>query len=58
VTLKRTKHLNIYITIKELTEEHPAYPISRLCKLGHITRVAYYKGRTGRIIKMMFLINI
>ncbi len=45
MTLKRTRHLDIYITIKELTAEHPEYPISRLCKLGHITRSAYYKWK-------------
>lgn len=43
MTLKRTRHLDVYITIKELTEEHPDYPVSRLCRLGHITRAAYYK---------------
>ena len=43
MTLKRTRYLDIYITIKELTEEHPEYPVSRLCKLGHITRASYYK---------------
>lgn len=45
MTLKRTRHLNVYITIKELTEEHPDYPISRLCRLGHITRASYYKWK-------------
>lgn len=46
MTLKRTRHLNIYITIQELAEEHPDYPISRLCELGHITRASYYKWKT------------
>ena len=45
MTLKRTRHLDVYITIKELTEEHPDYPVSRLCRLGHITRAAYYKWK-------------
>ena len=43
MTLKRTRHLNIYIAIKELREEHPEYPVSGLCELGNITRAAYYK---------------
>lgn len=46
MTLKRTRHLDIYIAIKELSEEHPDYPISRLCALGHVTRAAYYKWKT------------
>lgn len=45
MTLKRTRHLNIYITITELAEEHNDYPISHLCKLGNITRASYYKWR-------------
>jgi putative transposase len=45
VTLKRTRHLDIYITIKELIEEHPDYPVNRLCKFGHITRASYYKWK-------------
>jgi len=43
VNLKRTRHLDIYVTISELTKEHPEYPISFLCKLGNITRASYYK---------------
>lgn len=45
MTLKRTRHLEIYITINELTKEHPNYPISFLCKLGNITRASYYKWK-------------
>lgn len=45
MTLKSTRHMDIYIAIKELTEEHPDYPVSRLCKLGHITRASYYKWK-------------
>ena len=48
MTLKRTRHLDIYITIKELTEEHPDYFVSRLCTLGHITRASYYKWKNRR----------
>ena len=43
MTLKRTRHLNIYIAIKELREEHPEYPVSGLCGLGNVNRAAYYK---------------
>ena len=46
MTLKRTRHLDVYTTIKELVEEHPEYPASRLCKLGHITRASYYKWKS------------
>lgn len=45
MTLKPTRHLDIYIAIKELTEEHPDYPVNRQCKLGHITRASYYKWK-------------
>ena len=45
MTLKSTRHLDIYIAIKELTEEYPDYPVSRLCKLGHIARASYYKWK-------------
>ena len=45
MTLKRTRHLDIYITIKELTEEHPDYPVSRLCRVGHISKASYYKWK-------------
>ena len=46
MTLKRTRHLDVYIAIKELTEEHPDYPVSHLCSLGHITRASYYKWKS------------
>lgn len=46
MTLKRTRHLDVYVAIKELTEEHPDYPISHLCSLGHITRASYYKWKS------------
>lgn len=45
MTLKSTRHLDIYIAIKELTEEHSDYPVSHLCKLGHISRASYYKWK-------------
>lgn len=45
MTLKSLRHLDLYITIQELTEEHPDYPVSHLCKLGHIARSSYYKWK-------------
>lgn len=45
MTLKSTRHLNVYMTIKELKEEYPEYPISCLCKFGHISRASYYKWK-------------
>lgn len=45
MTLKSTRHLDVYLAIKELTEEHPNYPVSYLCKLGHISRASYYKWK-------------
>lgn len=45
MTLKCTQHLDIYITIKELIDDHPDYSVSQLCKLGHINRGSYYKWK-------------
>lgn len=45
MTLKSTRHLDVYLAIKELTEEHPNYLVSYLCKLGHISRASYYKWK-------------
>lgn len=36
------RHTQIYQTIKEEHERHN-YPIDPLCKLGHVSRAAYYK---------------
>lgn len=36
------RHTQIYQTIKEEHERHN-YPIGPLCKLGHVSRAAYYK---------------
>ena len=46
MTLKRTRHLDIYITIKGLIEEHPDCSVNRLCKFGLISRASYYKWKT------------
>jgi putative transposase len=43
VTLRRTRCLDVYTAIKELREEHPEYPLSQLCRMGQVTRGAYYK---------------
>ena len=43
MTLKRTRHLMAYITIRELHGEHPDYPVRKLCILGKVNRAAYYK---------------
>ena len=40
LSLLRYKH--IYQAIKEENEKH-GYPISTLCKLGNVSRAAYYK---------------
>ena len=40
--LSLLKHHQIYQAIKEEHEEH-GYPITALCKLGKVTRAAYYK---------------
>ena len=45
MTLKRTRHLDVYITIKELIEEYPDYSVKSLCMIGHITRASYYKWK-------------
>ena len=36
------RHAQIYQAIKEEREEH-GYPIGSLCRLGHVSRAAYYK---------------
>lgn len=43
MTLRRTRKQNIYTAIKELFEEGKGYPISGLCRLGNVSRAAYYK---------------
>ncbi len=40
--LSLVRHGHVYQTIKEEHEEH-GYPIGALCKLGHVSRSAYYK---------------
>ena len=43
MTLKRTRHTDLYLAIMELHTQHKDYPISELCRLGHVTRAAYYR---------------
>lgn len=43
MTLRRTRKQSIYIAIKELFEEGKGYPLSGLCRLGNVSRAAYYK---------------
>ena len=40
--LSLIRHEQVYQAIKEENEEH-GYPISALCKLGSVSRAAYYK---------------
>lgn len=40
--LSLVRHEQVYQAIKEEHEEH-GYPIGLLCKLGHVSRAAYYK---------------
>ena len=40
--LSRLRYTQIYLAIKEEHEEQ-GYPITELCKLGQVTRAAYYK---------------
>ena len=45
MTLRRTKHLNLYVAIEELSTEHPEYPVSIMCEILGINRAAYYKWK-------------
>ena len=41
--MRRTRKLNIYVTIKELMDENKGYPLSYLCRIADISRAAYHK---------------
>lgn len=43
MTLRKTRHLDAYTAIKELSEEHDDYPVSEMCRILGIGRSAYYK---------------
>ena len=45
MTLRRTRHLDEYIAIKELSEEHDGYPVSEMCRILQVNRAAYYKWK-------------
>lgn len=45
MTLKRTRHLDAYMAIKELSEVHDDYPVSEMCRILGINRAAYYKWK-------------
>lgn len=43
MTLRTTRNLSVYMAIKELFAEHDDYSISELCRIGKVSRAAYYK---------------
>lgn len=45
MTLKKTRHTEVYKAIIELINEHPEYPVSRLCILGGINKSSFYKWK-------------
>lgn len=45
MTLRRTRHLDAYTAIKELSEDHEDYPVSEMCRILEINRAAYYKWK-------------
>lgn len=45
MTLRRIRHHDSYIAIKELSEEHSEYPVSTMCEILKINRAAYYKWK-------------
>lgn len=45
MTLRRTRHLDAYTAIKELSEEHDDYPVSEMCRILEINRAACYKWK-------------
>lgn len=46
MTLRKTRHLDAYTAIKELSEEHDDYPVSEMCRILGIGRSAYYKWKS------------
>lgn len=43
--MRRTRHLNSYVAIEELSTEHSEYPVSTMCEILGINRAAYYKWK-------------
>ena len=45
MTLKKTRKLDAYTAIREVSEEHPEYPIGILCQILNVSRSGYYKWK-------------
>ena len=45
MTLRRTRHLNSYVAIEEVSAEHSEYPVSTMCEILGVNRAAYYKWK-------------
>lgn len=45
MTLRRTRHLDAYTAIKELSGTHDDYPVSEMCRILGTSRAAYYKWK-------------
>lgn len=45
MTLWKTRQMDMYLEIKELSEEHTDYPISEMCRILGVNRAAYYKWK-------------
>ena len=45
MTLRKTRQMDMYLAIKELSEEHTDYPISEMCRILDVNRAAYYKWK-------------
>lgn len=45
MNLRRTRHLDEYIAIKELSEGNDSYPVSEMCRILQVNRAAYYKWK-------------
>lgn len=48
--LSLVRYVQIYQAIKEEHEKH-GYPIGQLCKLGHVSRTAYYKWLHSQLMR-------
>lgn len=48
MTLKKTRYLDLYMTIKEVCKEHPEYPVTSMCKILGVNRGAYYKWKNHK----------
>ena len=48
MTLGKTRYLDAYMAIKEISEAHDDYPVSEMCRILGINRAAYYKWKSHR----------